>query len=156
MEIKIAYSQEKSIDNLIDELSSQLGNESSKAIVYFASSSFDQQTLAQRMKKKFVNSQTFGCSSAGEIISGKMLKNSVVAMAINDEVLDDFAVDVVKSIDSVEELQNVLSKFERHYGTRVSDMDPEKACFATGLTVMPALKPESWLKQPKRKNRIKK
>ena len=41
------------------------------------------------MKETFSSAQVFGCSTAGEIVSGKVLKNSIVAMAFDEETISD-------------------------------------------------------------------
>ena len=41
------------------------------------------------MQAAFPDAAVFGCSTAGEIISGKMLDESVVAMAFNAQAIGD-------------------------------------------------------------------
>jgi hypothetical protein len=50
------------------------------------------------MQNAFGNALTFGCTTAGEIVSGKMLKNSVVAMAFNATAMKDIKAVVLKDI----------------------------------------------------------
>lgn len=64
------------------DIKSQLIGCSVKLLVFFASPSFDQDKLSSLVQEAFEDSIVFGCSTAGEIVSGELLKNSVVAIHI--------------------------------------------------------------------------
>jgi hypothetical protein len=126
MKVLTAYSSQQSVDSVIAELMAQFENTSPKAVIYFASTIYDQQALASQMQTQFPNAKLFGCSTAGEIVSGKMLKQSVVAMAIGEEVLEDVAVEVVMDIAASMHVPEAFKQFEAYYGEPISDMDTEK------------------------------
>ena len=46
----------------------------------------------------FNDCTVIGCSTAGEIISGELLKNSVVAMAINFDIVSDVKVELIQNV----------------------------------------------------------
>ncbi|MEQ8224155.1 MAG: FIST N-terminal domain-containing protein, partial [Candidatus Eremiobacterota bacterium] len=78
--ILAAYSTKNSISEIIEDLKDQFNGLKSQMLLYFASSNIDQEKLAVAIGKAFPENIVFGCSTAGEIVSGNMLKNSVVAM----------------------------------------------------------------------------
>lgn len=48
------------------------------------------------MNDAFPGAAVFGCSTASEIASGKMLKDSIVAMAFDKEIIEDVVVGVMR------------------------------------------------------------
>ncbi len=68
---------------------------SPKMVLFFASSTYPSEETAREMGAAFPGSSVFGCTTAGEIISGHMLKNSIVAMASNAAVIEDVQVEVL-------------------------------------------------------------
>jgi hypothetical protein len=70
----------------------------------------------------FPNASTFGCSTAGEIVSGKMLKNAVVAMAFSDQVIGDLCIQVVERVGSEDNTGSAFQEFEKYYGVSAFEM----------------------------------
>jgi hypothetical protein len=123
MSIAIAYSQKLSPADASMDVKEQLSGIQPKMVIFFASSAFDQQLISQEIQAAFPAIVTFGCSTAGEIVSGKMLKNAVVAMAFDEDSLADVQVQVVEDISSDDSIKKALASFEQHYGEAVSQMD---------------------------------
>ncbi len=69
-----------------------------RIVIYFASTKYDPAMLGKQMKDAFPDSILVGCSTAGEITSGKMLSGSVVAMFLGPEVVEDAAVAVIEDL----------------------------------------------------------
>ena len=107
MNIVTAYSTESSPEKAVEQIQSQLASNSPQAVIFFASSQYDPEAISQSMQKAFPGAQTFGCSTSGEIVSGKMLKSSIVAMGLNAEVLQDFNLQIVEKIQSQNRVQTV-------------------------------------------------
>jgi hypothetical protein len=78
------------------------------------------------MNGAFQGVVVFGCSTAGEIVSGKMLKGSIVAMALSKEIIQDVIVEVVSNIKINNDLKPALSSFEKYYHMTMQGADPEK------------------------------
>jgi hypothetical protein len=55
-------------------------------VIFFASTEYDADTIADEMHKAFPGAVTMGCSTSGEACDDKILSNSVVAMAYSREV----------------------------------------------------------------------
>ena len=67
------------------------------------------------MRKAFPQAETFGCSTSGEIVSGKMLKNAVVAMGLNSDVIEDFNLQVVENIQCENRVPDAFKGFAEHF-----------------------------------------
>ena len=78
------------------------------------------------MQKQFKNANIIGSTTAGEITSGKMLKNSVVAMAFDVDTVEDVVVGVVKNLKTEDQIPRVFSDFEKHTGNKMIDLDVSK------------------------------
>jgi hypothetical protein len=131
MYIKSAYTIKQSIDDAVKELQDQFSDMDSRMIIYFASSIFEPEVLSKTMNEAFNDVVVIGCSTAGEIASGKMLKNSIVAMAFDSESMEDVKVEILENInaskeDVLQNVKNTLSKFEQYYGKSMTDMDYKK------------------------------
>src|SRR3990167_8795247 len=99
MNIKSIYSQAQELDQAVAELKQQLDPAfEAKLLLVFASVSYDQQILNQKLAENFSGTTVVGCSTAGEIVSGHMLQNSLVAMAFNSQAIDDFQIQVLENI----------------------------------------------------------
>ncbi len=110
----------------VADIKSQLQDTSPKAIVYFASSSFDQAVVAKAMQEGFSESQLIGCSTSGEIVSGHMFKNSIVVMAMGDDVIESVNVEVISNLESKDSVNTAFDQFESKLGSKVSDLDISK------------------------------
>ena len=75
------------------------------------------------MQEAFSDCIVFGCSTAGEIVSGKLLKNSVVAMAINSNIISDVKVEVIEQIKDNLNLDAAFTSFERYFNESSYTMD---------------------------------
>lgn len=123
MSIKTGYSILTNGKDNVAELSSSLKQNLSRFVLYFASPAFDPSILSTAFKTAFPASIVAGCSTAGEIVSGKMLKHSVVAMSIGDDIVEDAAIGVVERIKTENNVPQVFAGFEERFNTRMADLD---------------------------------
>ena len=105
------------------DIKTQLAGADPRFVLYFASSAFPAGQVSAEMQKAFGDVPTFGCTTAGEIVSGKMLKNSLVAMAIGKDMVKDVSVAVVSDLAGKAGLDGAIARFEKHFDTSISDMD---------------------------------
>jgi hypothetical protein len=124
--MKTAYSVKTTPEEIAKDIQNQLDGAHTKAVVYFASSSFDAEAVSREMQSAFKSITVFGCTTAGEIVSGKMLKHSVVAMAFDDETLEQISLSVIENVNSKKAVENALGVFEKQYGCTMMELDPEK------------------------------
>jgi len=126
MKIFTAQSTKTNSKEAVLELKSKFNSSNIRAITFFASSSYNPTELISAMNENFSAIHTFGCSTAGEIISGNMCSNSIVAMAFTDEIIEDIKVEVVDNISSDLNLVPARESFENYFNTPVRKLDDSK------------------------------
>lgn len=124
MKIKTAYSVKPDAQDVVADIKEQLGDFDTKLLVFFASSTFPQAELAERVEAAFPCAETFGCSTAGEIVTGKMLTNSFVAMAFNGQAIKNSKVEVLEDLNK--ESARAFNAFHRYFGKTMAELDPQK------------------------------
>ena len=143
MHTLIAQTTKTNPKDAVAELKNKFNASNIKAINFFASTSYDSAELISAMNENFPNVLTFGCSTSGEIISGNMCSNSITAMAITDEIIDDIKIEVVNNISAKPDLLATINSFEYHFKTPFNKIDDSKHF---GLVYIDGLsKAEEWL-----------
>lgn len=113
-------------EGAVADIKNQLNWFDARMIVFFASSSFDITRLNELLQFAFKDSVVFGCSTAGEIKEGILLKNSVVAMAFNSNLVADVKVEVVEDLQTQMNVEDVFDSFESHFHQSCYAMDATK------------------------------
>jgi hypothetical protein len=122
----VACSTKNSTPEAVNDIREQMGATKPKAVVYFASSAHEPEAISRAMEHAFPGAIVFGCSTAGEITSGKMLKGSLVAMGLTSNMVADMALGVVPDVskDSVSKgIADVFASFGRQFGAPMSELD---------------------------------
>lgn len=114
------------IDEIINEIKSKLGTLKPKLIIFFTTSNLNIAELNSRLKNEYFESDIIGCTTAGEIFNGKLLKNSVVLMAFDSTTIDDVKVEIVKDLDKFENIKPTFASFENHFNESMRDLDYKK------------------------------
>ncbi len=123
---RTAVSAKDSLDGVIVDLDAQLKGFDPKLIMFFASSRFDPDLLSEQLQERFDGCLVFGCSTAGEIVSGRMLTGSVVLMAFSGEAVSDAKIEVVESPDDPHAVTAAFDGFSRHFRTPAGAMSPRE------------------------------
>ncbi len=123
MSIQTMYSQKSDVAGVLDDLKARTQTASPKLVVYFASSRFPQAELSAAIQDLYPSSVVIGCSTAGEIASGRVMKGSVVVMLLGADEIEDVAVEVVKDIRTENHIPQAFHAFETYYGTPMSALD---------------------------------
>lgn len=126
MMLKTAYSTKESLGEAVADLKAQFSGFAPRAILFFASPFYDPSGISKSMKEAFKGSDIFGCTTSGEIVSGRMLKKSVVAMAFDSEVIKDIRIEVVESIKQENQVKAAFNSFEAHFKEKMAKMDFKK------------------------------
>jgi len=126
MAIKIASSEKDTVDDAVGELVTLLGPNNMKMLIYFASTKFPPEKISAKMQSAFPEVTVFGCSTAGEIVSGKMLRDAVVAMAFDEESLLEVKVEVIEKLSGRIDINDAFGSFEKHFGEAAYDMRPSQ------------------------------
>lgn len=123
MGIRTTYSTRDSVEEAVGEVKSNLQGTDPRMVIYFASSRFDSEALSAAMQGAFAEAAVFGCSTAGEIVSGRMLKGAIVAMACGSDVIADVKVEVLENAGTENRVPELFERFEDYYGTPMSSLD---------------------------------
>ncbi|TQD25657.1 FIST signal transduction protein [Methanolobus vulcani] len=126
MNIVKAKSDKTTTKEAVEEIKSIFGNFEPRMVLFFASSNYESEKISAEMKATFPSSDIIGCSTAGEITSGEMLKNSVVAMAFNSDVLNNVKIEIVEGISDGVDISDAMNSFESFYGKKMTEMDYKK------------------------------
>jgi hypothetical protein len=104
------------------DLSKQFVLFDTKLLLFFASSKYAPDELSRKMQETFPSALVFGCSTAGEIVTGNMLDGSVVVMGFNDESLLDAKIEIIEDLKDPEGVKKACDSFAGHFGVSVADM----------------------------------
>ncbi len=125
MNVITAYSNKENLEQITQDLKQQFGEFDAKMVLFFASSTFDPDQTAAQMQTAFQNIPVFGCTTAGEIVTGKMLKNSIVAMAFNADIIEDIDIQIVENLSNgdTQGVDHAFANFTQHFNQQVLTMD---------------------------------
>jgi hypothetical protein len=123
MHIVTSFSSLPNPADAANELKNKFGGFTPRMVLFFASSNYDPNTIAAAMQNMFGNALTFGCSTSGEIVSGQMLKNSVVAMGFDSEAMLDAKIVVMKNIKDGNPVKQAFDQFDAYYGVPMREID---------------------------------
>lgn len=123
MSIKSGYSASHNIGEAVKEIKNQIGADNTKMIVFFASAEINPNLLALEFEKNFNDCVSFGCTTYEQVINGKKLKNSIVAMSFDDEIIDDVKVEVLNNSNIEESVNTAFRNFEEHYKTPTNNLN---------------------------------
>jgi hypothetical protein len=87
MKAKTSFSTDSDLSHAVASIAQDLQGDDLRLVLYFASSIYDPRQLAPAMAAAFPGVPLLGCSTAGEIVSGRMLDRSIVAMAFGSELI---------------------------------------------------------------------
>jgi hypothetical protein len=124
--IKSVFSDKNNVEEAVKDIKLQLKTVNPRVVIFFSSACFDKNKVSDLMKENFRSSDVFGCTTSGEIVSGKMLKNSIVAMALSSDVIEDARVEVIENPKDRIEVKKAFAKFDDYFGESISKSDYSK------------------------------
>ena len=102
-------------------------------VIFFASIDYDPVRIAAAMRDAFPGAVTLGCSTSGELIDGKLIGGSVVAMLFDADAFDFFDVDVLHRLDASGQrndprklVSDAFAKFGEKLGRPVGALEHDK------------------------------
>ncbi len=122
MSVTTAYSTNPDPTAAIAEIHAALSATAPALVLAFASPAMAPDTVASGLAHAFPGARIAGCTSAGEIVSGHMLKGSLVAMAFDSAHLPDVDVQVVRGLSGGVDVQDAFAGFAAHFGMPASEM----------------------------------
>lgn len=123
--IKVAHSTNSNPREAADELKAQFGDFVPKFVLCFASTNQEPHELLHRLHHHYREALVAGCSTAGEIASGMVLKGGVVAMAVGGEVVEKVVGAVVEDLGPAMDVDGALASLQRHLGQSLEEADPD-------------------------------
>lgn len=126
MTVLTAFTTASSVKQAADDISKQCNGISPRLVIFFASSRYDPASISRAMYDAFSGAQVLGCSTAGEIISGRVMKDSLVAMAFDDRTIEDVTCSVVTDLASPDSLMGAIVEIEEKIGTPLRNLDFQK------------------------------
>lgn len=125
MPITTAFSQ-KDLSAAVTDLKTRSGAHKPRAVLFFASSKYDPAELSREMQAAFPDACVAGCSTAGEIGSGRMISDSIAAMFLDDDIVGPAAFAVVENLRDHTDVKSAFAKIEHQLQAPVSSLDIEK------------------------------
>jgi len=123
--IKTAYSTNPDPNRAAQELLDGVGRLDLRFVAFFASAAYAPDELGQALAQAFGQVPSIGCTTAGELVSGKMLKQSVVLVAFDAASLSAAHVSLAKDMKSEASVSAALDALGRAVGKPPSDLDPD-------------------------------
>jgi hypothetical protein len=124
--IKTAFSSNPFTPACVGDIRTQLADVNPALVLFFASTKHAPAVVSRQMQAAFPKAQVFGCSTAGEIVSGHMLNDSIVAMAFSAEAAPDCKIEIVRDLGQRGSIEKAFQNFEAHFGEPVAGMDSDK------------------------------
>ncbi|MDR1172992.1 MAG: FIST C-terminal domain-containing protein [Bacteroidales bacterium] len=128
MSYQTAYSDRADVRSAVGEIKTNLSNiVDPSLIVYFVSPVYPAAEASRLMAEAFPSAQTVGCTTAGEMVAGKMLTKSIVAMACGKNSFRSIKAEALENIR--EDKQTVVKAFkniEDYFHMPVSSMSPSR------------------------------
>jgi hypothetical protein len=126
MKIRNAYAENQTLDRAIDTITRAFAGFEPVLLIFFASPLFEGAAVSAAMAGAFPNATVFGCSSAGELTTGRILNNAISALAFSREAIGDVCIQVVEDMHNGMDVNRAFNAFQEHYGTSSHDLDPSR------------------------------
>jgi hypothetical protein len=108
------------------QLLSAIGDLDSRLVVFFASAAYSPAQLGEALASTFGEVPSIGCTTAGELVSSRMLKKSVVLVAFDGATLRGAHVALIPDMKSEQSVSTALTALGEAVGQPVAELDPEK------------------------------
>ena len=124
---RIAQSDTKDVVAAVKSIKEQLSDIDACMILYFASPVYPAEAISKEMFAAFPGTDTVGCTTAGEMISGKIGHNSIVAMAWHKVSMKYLKIEILENIQTdTDAVAQAFKSFEKSLGTSMQSLDSER------------------------------
>ncbi len=121
--IEIAHSEATDAGAAAADLRSQIRS-MPRFVVFFASARHEPGAIAGAVHDAFGGVPTIGCTSSGELVSGKMSKGAVSLIALGDHTVDACSVAVVDDVHDQASVDRALAALAAPFETMIGKLDP--------------------------------
>jgi len=122
MSVATAFSVSADPVAAVAEVRTGLSSVDPALVLAFSSPALAPDVVASKLASAFPGARVAGCTSAGEIVSGHMLKGSLVAMAFDAAHVPDLDVQVVRGLSGGVDVSAAFAGFAEHFGQSVASM----------------------------------
>ena len=128
MGYQVGYSDQRDVVSAVRSLKENLSEiENPGLVVYFVSPMYPVDEVSRLMAEEFPTAQTVGCTTAGEMISNKMLTGSIVAMACGRNSIPRFKIEILENIsEDKNAVEKALKNMGNYFKTPVSALSPSR------------------------------
>ena len=124
---KVARSEKLRTDVAVTSIKEQLAGIDARLVLFFASTCHSAEEVSREMAEAFPEARTVGCTTAGEMVSGKMGNNAIVAMAWDRAALITLHVEVLENIKEDEgAVSKAFASFEKSLQEPMKTLDPDR------------------------------
>ncbi|MFW6013845.1 MAG: FIST signal transduction protein [Candidatus Nanoarchaeia archaeon] len=123
MAIKFSIAEKMDEKNSVDKICEDIGEINPSLVIFFASSKHDIGLVGNELKNK-MNTKVVGCTTSGELASGHMLKESVVAMGFDSETVSNISINNI-DVNAISD-SKIIEKVKNDIGVEPKQLDPEK------------------------------
>jgi len=120
--METAYSQKDGTKEVLNDIKKAFHGKP-RLITFFASTKYDLESVGKELEAAYPSATVIGCSTAGELVSGHMLKDSVVALSLDEKTAGGAAVEVISDLGKADSVAKAFSSFEKKLGKKLSDLD---------------------------------
>lgn len=113
--LQTAYSEIKLEEEAVLDIQSQISYSGTKVVIYFASPSYNHKRLSRLMQNAFEDCLVFGCTTAGERASEKLLSNSIVALSLGNNLIADAKIEVIQNLNGDFNVKEPFESFGRYF-----------------------------------------
>ena len=126
MSVKVGVSQGTPPDVCARELKAAVAGVDPALLVFFATPDRDPEQLGAALAREFGSVPSLGCTTAGEIATGRMLKDSVVMMAIGKDVVEQAHVRRLNASVAASDVRRAVDQLGRDVGQPLARLNPER------------------------------
>jgi len=126
MSVKIGVSQGTPPDVCARELAAAVAGADPTLVVFFATPERDPVALGAALAREFGDVPSIGCTTAGEIATGRMLQDSVVLMALGKDVVEQAHVRRLNGPLDAAEVRRAVDHLGRDVGQPLARLSPER------------------------------
>ena len=125
---KIAKSEARDSSEAVKSIREQLSGVDACLVIYFVSSTYPVEKVAKEMAEAFTGARTVGCTSYGEMISGEIGQNSIVAMACDKATMKFLQIEVLENIKEnySQAIDKAFKSFEDSTGISMHQLDASR------------------------------
>jgi hypothetical protein len=126
MSVKIATSHSMDPVACARELKAGVADIDASFVVFFATPAVEPNALGEALANQFGKVPSLGCTTAGEMVSGRMLEQSVVLLALGADSIAHASVSVVEDVAKDASIRHAVEALGAHVGTAASKLHPER------------------------------